>query len=192
MLEDLVRRSRSIRRFDPSRPVSRDTLKKLVALARLCPSGQNRQPLRFVLSADRETNETIFAHLRWAGALADWDGPAPDERPAAYILILHDTRITADAGQDPGITAQTMLLGAVEQGLGGCMIGSIARPALRAALALPDALEIRLCVALGAPAEQVQIDELGPDGDVRYWRDEQGTHHVPKRSLSELIVALDK
>ncbi len=185
----LVRHSRSVRRFDATFRIPRETLVALVSLARYCPSGQNRQPLRFFLSAEPETNDTIFPHLRWAGHLRDWAGPAVSERPTAYLLVLHDHTVAADPGQDPGIVAQTLLLGAATLGLGGCMIGSMSRSALHTALALPDTLEIRLCIALGKPAEEIQIDDVGPDGDTRYFRDADGVHHVPKRRLESLILA---
>jgi nitroreductase len=187
-LSQLVRASRSYRRFYQDRPVAFETLRELIDLARLAPTGSNRQALRFVLSANAERNALIFPRLAWAGYLRDWPGPEEGERPAAYILILNDTTIAKTAGCDHGIAAQTIMLGAVERGLGGCMIGSVQRDELRAALSIDSRYEILLILALGVPKEQVVIEEMPMDGDVRYWRDEHRVHHVPKRSLDDLII----
>ena len=187
-LRDLVLRNRSYRRFDESYCIERETLVELVGLARCTPSAANRQPLKYILSADQETNDRIFPCLTWAVYLKDWEGPGSGERPSAYIIILIDERITNDWWCDDGIAAQTILLGAVEQGLGGCMIGSIDKKRLRQELNIPEHLTIRLVVALGKPAEQVVLEDLAPGGDIRYWRDEKGNHHVPKRMLEELVV----
>lgn len=190
MLKDLVIKNRSYRRFYQDQAVDVDTLKELVALARLTPSGANMQPLKYILSADPEKNALIFSTLKWAGYLRDWPGPEEGERPSAYIIILNDTSLTKAAGCDHGIAAQTILLGAAEKGLGGCMIGSINRSELAQALNIPAQYEILLVLALGKPKEQVQIDPVGPDGSIRYWRDEQQVHHVPKRSLEEILLKL--
>lgn len=187
-LSELVRASRSFRRFYQEQAVSLETLRGLVALARLAPTGSNRQSLRFYLSAAAEKNARIFPHLGWAGYLRDWPGPVEGERPAAYIVILNDTSVSRNAGCDHGIAAQTILLGAAELGLGGCMIGSVQRDELRAELGLDPRYEILLVIALGAPKEQVVLEDLPAGGDVRYWRDAQAVHHVPKRALEELIV----
>ena len=125
----------------------------------------------------------------WAGFLTDWGGPAEGERPAAYVIILHDTEIREAGGVDHGIAAQSMVLGAMERGIGGCMIGSIDRPKLRAALEIPERYDILLIVALGKPAETVVLEDVGPDGDIKYYRDDQDVHHVPKRTLTELILS---
>jgi len=188
MLRDLVLRNRSYRRFRETEPIAFETLLELVDLARCSASGANLQPLRFALSADRECNARIFPHLAWAGYLADWPGPAEGERPAAYIVILGDTTIRKEFGCDHGIAAQSILLGAVERGLGGCMIGSIRREELRQVLAIPPECEILLVVALGVPAERVVLEDLGPDGSIRYWRDADGVHHVPKRALEAIVL----
>jgi nitroreductase len=188
MLKDLVTQTRSIRRFEESAPVARETLRELVDLARLSASGGNLQPLKFLLSADPERNARIFPHLSWAGYIADWAGPAEGERPAAYIVILGDTEIRATFGCDHGIAAQSIVLGAREKGLGACMIGSIERDALRAALAIPANCEILLVVALGRPAEHVVLQDAAPPRGIKYWRDAEGVHHVPKRSLNEIIL----
>ena len=131
MLEDLILKTRSYRRFDESARIEIETLRDLVKLARFSASGSNRQPLKFVLSCDPETNAAIFPHTRWAGYLTDWGGPAEGERPTAYIIILGDTEIREAGGVDHGIAAQSIMLGATERGLGGCMIGSIDKPKLR-------------------------------------------------------------
>ena len=157
-------------------------------MARHSASGNNWQPLKFFLSADPKTNARIFPHTRWAGRLPDWPGPAQGERPSAYIVILGDKSIQDTFGVDHGIAAQSILLGATERGLGGCMIGSVQRVKLHTELTLPDHLHILLIVALGKPKETVVIDPVGPDGAIAYWRDEDDVHHVPKRALDELIV----
>ena len=187
-LGDLVVRNRSYRRFDESVLIARETLVDLVGLARSVASGANRQPLKYILSCDRQANAQIFPCLTWAGYLEDWNGPAPGERPSAYVLILLDERIAKDCRCDEGIVAQTILLGAVERGLGGCIIGTFQRDRLRRQFTIPDHLEIRLVLALGKPVEKVVLEDVGPDGNIRYWRDNRGIHHVPKRTLGELIV----
>jgi nitroreductase len=187
-LEELLAKSRSFRRFHEDQPLDEKTLVGLVELTRLCPSAANRQPLKYLVSWEPEKNAAIFPHLRWAAALADWPGPAEGERPTGYVVILGDTRVARNFFCDHGIVAQSMLLGAVEQGLGGCMIGSIDREGLRRALQIPAHFEILLVLALGRPKETVVLEmDTSPD-QVPYWRDADGVHHVPKRPLEELLV----
>jgi nitroreductase len=188
MLKDLILRNRSYRRFHQDEPVSLETLKELVDLARLSASAANRQPLKYILSCEPEKNARIFPLLSWAGYLKDWGGPAEGERPAAYIVILGDRNITQAFGCDHGIASQSILLGATERGLGGCTIGSVRRPELVRALGISEQYEVLLVLALGKPKEQVVLETVGEDGDIRYWRDAQGVHHVPKRPLDEIIV----
>jgi nitroreductase len=188
MIRDLILSNRSCRRFDEGFVVERRTLEELVDLARLCASAANLQPLKYVLSCDAQKNARIFPHLAWAAYLKDWGGPPPGERPSAYLIILGDTAISHSFGCDHGIAAQSVLLGAREKGLAGCMIGLIQREELRQELNIPAQYEILLVLALGKPREQAVIDEVGPTGDIKYWRDNAGVHHVPKRSLIELIV----
>ncbi len=188
MLRELVLRTRSYRRFHQDQAIPRETLVALVDLARLSASAANWQPLKYMLSCTPEQNAKIFPHLAWAGYLADWPGPVEGERPAAYIVILGDRHIAKQVGCDHGIAAQIILLGATELGLGGCMIGSLQRELLRQELALPERYDILLVLALGRPKETVVLEEVGLDGDIRYWRDAQGVHHVPKRALAEIIL----
>jgi nitroreductase len=188
MLKSLVLKNRSYRRFYQDVPVSRDSLRELVDLARLSASAANRQPLKYFLSCEPDQNAIIFPYLGWAGYLKDWDGPAEGERPSAYIILLGDKSISPNFGCDHGIAAQSILLGAVEKGLGGCMIGSARKSELTHSLGIPDSFEILLVIALGKPKETVVIDPLGPGGDIKYWRDAQCVHHVPKRSLDDIIL----
>ena len=187
-LKELVRQTRSYRRFDESKAIELSTLRELVELTRFAATGSNQQPLKYKLSADPETNAKVFASLAWAGYLTDWSGPGPGERPTGYIVMLLDPRIRKEPGADHGIAAQTIMLGAVEQGLGGCMFGSVRKKELKSALSIPDELEILLVLALGVPVENVVLEDVGPDGSVKYYRDQDQTHHVPKRTLSEIIV----
>ncbi len=188
MFKDLIKKNRSYRRFYQEISVNREILEELVDLARLSPSARNAQPLRYILSCDPEKNALIFPFLAWAGYLKDWAGPEEGERPSAYIVILGDTELSKFFAWDLGIAAQSILLGATEKGLGGCMIASINKDNLRKDLSVPVRFEILLVIALGKPKETVVIEPIGPDGDIKYWNDRGEVHHVPKRSLSELII----
>jgi len=190
MIRELIIKNRSYRRFEPEVKLDERTLRDLVDLARLSGSAANRQPLKYILSWQPERNARIFEHLAWAGYLADWPGPAQSERPTAYIIVLGDTRISKKIDCDHGIACQSILLGAVERGFGGCMVGSINREGLRKALSIPTEYEILLVVALGRPSEEVVIEESGNERDFKYWRDENEIHHVPKRALDEVILNL--
>ncbi len=188
ILKDLAEKNRSYRRFDEQYLIERDTLIELIGLARLAASGRNGQPLKYFLSNEKALNEQIFSTLAWAGYLKEWPGPAKGERPSAYIIVLLDHQIADNYFCDDGIAMQNILLGAVEKGLGGCIIQSIKKPRLSEILNLPDHLEIIDVVALGKPVEKVVITDVAADGDIKYYRDENGVHYVPKRSLDELIV----
>lgn len=188
MIRALVLKNRSYRRFYQEVTIQVDTLKELVDLARLSASGGNRQPLKYVLSSDPQKNALIFEHLAWASYLKEWPGPSEGERPSAYIIVLGDTEIRRSITCDQGIVAQSILLGATERGLGGCIIGSIRKDKLRKALAIPPRYEILLVLALGKPKEKVVIENVRPDGDIKYWRDNEGIHHVPKRRLDDIII----
>jgi nitroreductase len=188
MIAGLIRKNRSCRRFYQDHGVGGDTLKGLVNLARLSASAANLQPLKYILSADPPKNDLIFSCLAWAGYLKDWPGPKEGERPSAYIIILGDTTISADFGCDHGIASQSILLGAREKGLAGCIIASINRERLRDILKIPESLEILLVLAIGKPRENFVIEPVGSDNDITYWRDNEGGHHVPKRDLDDIVV----
>ncbi len=187
-ISELVAKSRSYRRFDETHLLDEETLVGLVNVARLCPSAANRQPLKYMISWRPEENARVFANLRWAAALTDWEGPAKGERPTGYVIILGDTQIFKPVRWDDAIAAQTMLLAATEQGLGGCMLGSIDYAGLRDALDIPEHLKILLVVALGKPGETVVLEDGTPPDESPYWRDADGVHHVPKRSLAEVLT----
>lgn len=190
MILDLVKKNRSYRRFDQRAAVETETLRELVECARLAPSGRNVQPYRYVLSSEPARNAAIFECLAWAAYLADWPGPVEGERPSAYVVAVLDTQVSLAPGFDLGLSLQSMLLAAVERGLGGCIISSVRRDDLRKVLNLAPRYEIQCVVALGKPVETVVIEPLSPSGDIHYWRDEQGVHHVPKRSLDDLILRI--
>jgi nitroreductase len=190
MIADLVRKTRSYRRFYQDERVQIETLEELIDLARLGGSARNIQPLKYLLVNEPEECAAFFPHLGWAGYLAKWSGPQEGERPAAYIVCLLDTRLSKEADCDLGIASQNILLGATERGLGGCRIASFS-PALANDLELPAYLRVLLVLALGKPKEQVVI-ESADGGEIKYWRDDRQIHHVPKRSLAELIFRRER
>jgi nitroreductase len=189
MIADLIKQNRSFRRFHQNHVLDLETLTNLVDLARLSASAANLQPLRYILSVDSQKNSQIFSCLGWAAYLKDWNGPEEGERPSGYIIILSDSEKANDyVGYDCGIASQSILLGAREKGLAGCMIASIKRQQLRSLLDIDVRFKILLVIAIGEPKEEVVIETVGSDNSIRYWRDNAGVHHVPKRNLKDIII----
>jgi len=190
-LKELILKTRSYRRFNEDHHIDTETIESFIDLARLSASGANKQPLKYLIYNTAEDCQKIFPYLAWAGYLTDWPGPDKGERPTGYIVILGDKSLADTFGVDHGLAAQSIMLGASEAGLGGCIIASIKREELGNELSLPDKYEILLVLALGKPVENVIIEDL-KDADVKYWRDNSKNHHVPKRSLKDLIIKLKK
>lgn len=188
MLKDLIQKNRSYRRFFQEKRIEKEKLVELVGLVRWCASARNAQALKYVVIEKEEICEKIFPCLKWAGYLKEWDGPEEGERPAAYLIQVLDTHIEENCLCDDGLQLQTILLGAAEEGMGGCIIKAFQAEALRKELNLPEYLKILYVLALGVPKEKVVIEDI-QEGDYKYWRDAEGTHHVPKRKAEELLVS---
>jgi len=187
---ETVESNRSYRRFNQSRSLDKKILLDLVDLARKTPSAGNRQLLRYVISCSPDTNSRIFETLGWAASLPDWPGPEEGERPTGYIVILTDADSWDWARVDLGIAAQTILLGAAAQGLGGCMFGNVRRKELKNILELEESLTVQLVIALGEPVEEVVLEDAGEGESLTYYRSEDRVHHVPKRKLEDLVVRI--
>lgn len=188
MLKDLVLKNRSYRKFDAFFEVKDTQLFELIDLARICPSAGNLQNLRFMPVWEKPHLNIVFDNLRWAAYLSYWDGPEPEQRPTAYILIISPIQTNKFHLTDAGIAAQTILLGAAEKGLGGCILGSVNRQEIQERLGIPEGMEVSLVLALGKPAEKVVIEDVTDPDDIEYWRDPDNVHHVPKRALDDLII----
>ena len=184
----IVEQNRSYRRFDGEKRIGRERLLELVDLARKTPSAGNRQLLRYVVCCSPEHNARIYDTLAWAASLPDWPGPERAERPAAYVVIVAEKDSWDWTRVDLGIAAQTILLGAAAEGLGGCMFGSFRKEQLRRVIELEEMWEIQLVIALGHPVEQVVLEEAGAGESLTYYRSEDRVHHVPKRKLADLVL----
>jgi len=192
MISQLVSRTRTIRRFAEEKTIDHDQLRELLDLARLGGSARNAQVLKYMVVTEDALRRQLFPLLGWAGYLRDWPGPGPGERPPAYIVCLLDRELLRgpeiEAHFDLGIATQNLLLGAAECGLFGCRIGAFSPSLVQRLLQLDDRFKVLLVLALGYPAETVVLEEVGSDGDIRYWHDQQGVHHVPKRSLADILL----
>ncbi len=189
MLHDIISEARSIRRFDMSKPVSKETLTEFVDSLRFIPASCNFQALKYLIITDKDGCRFMRENTRWAALLPEYNGPADDESPTAYMIICHDTLITENETmylKDVGIAAQTVNLLAREKGIGCCMIGSFNISGVSEYFNLPENIKPKLTLALGYPDEfPVCEDEAG---SVAYYRDENNIHHVPKRKSKDLII----
>lgn len=185
--KELLSKNRSYRRFYQEESLDMAVLEDIIADVRITPSAANLQPMKFVLVNDRGCNDKIFPCTKWAGYLKDWPGPEEGERPAAYIVILGDRESSANISWDYGIAMQTILLSAVAKGYGGCAIVSFDKKKVREILSIPAELEVAAVIALGKPKEKVVVEDV-VDDNIKYWRDKEGIHHVPKRKVEDLIL----
>lgn len=188
ILKKLMEQNRSTRIFDENRRISPDSLRELIDLTRLCPSGRNLQPLRYRIAVTPEECAAIFPALKWAGYYTDWEGPEPGQRPAAYLIQCLDTALTPSCLCDDGLQLEAITLGAVALDLRCCIIKAFNPQLVTEALRLPAEMTPLYIVALGYGAEKTAIVPLGEDGDIRYFRTPDGTHCVPKRDLDDLII----
>jgi nitroreductase len=184
MIYEKIIGRRSIRKY-ARKEVPKEVVIKCVDAARLSPSGANRQPLRYVIVDDEELLREVFSTLSWAGYLPDYQ-PSEEEMPRAYVVILLDKNIRKDPGHDAGIAAMSISMVAYDEGLGSCILGAIHREELSKILNVPDDLYIVLVVSLGYPAENPVVDKI-KDEDIKYWLDENGVLHVPKRELKDIM-----
>ncbi len=183
---DAINKRRTIRKFKQTR-IDRGILIKFVEAARLAPSAANIQPLKYLIVDEDKCVGKVFETVKWAGYIVPEGNPKKGEEPTAYIVILADTEIKKSNYQhDAGAAAQNIMLAAIEEGIGSCWIGSINREALREILNIPESLEINTIIALGYPAEEPVVEEYS--GFIKYYKDEKGKLHVPKRSLKNLVM----
>ncbi len=183
----VIRANRSYRRYDSSVKVTDSQLKMMVEAARFCSSGRNLQPLRYRLVTDVRELDAVFEALKWAGYLTDWEGPAKEERPTAYLVQCLDTDLTTNCLCDDGLQIEAITLSAVPLGLGCCIIKSFNSQKLVETLRIPSNYKPLYVIAVGKPVETV-VTEPMKNNDVKYYRDSAGVHHVPKRELDDLIL----
>jgi len=182
---DLAVERRTIRKFRPH-PVPRDLLERLVNAARLAPSAANVQPLEFIVVDGAAAKAEVFPALKWAAYIAPAGDPRPGEEPAAYVVCLVNSKLREKMFEyDVGAAMENMILVALSEGVGACWLLSIDRDRLRAALGVPEGYRIDSVLALGYPAEAPAAEVMGES--CRYWKDEAGRLHVPKRALATVI-----
>ena len=176
---------RSIRRFKDV-PISKEILERCVNAARVAPSAGNRQPLEYIVVEDEPLLPQVFSTLGWAAYIKPRGEPPPGKRPKAYIVILKHKDIgVASSVYDVGAAMENIILVALEKGIGSCPFASIDRDRLREILSIPEIHEIALVIALGYPDESPLEEPF--EGSVKYWRDEDDVHHVPKKKLESIL-----
>lgn len=190
MFKDLVKKSRSYRGYDESRRITREELMEFVDAARFAPSSVNGQPFQYILAWKKEDVDRIQPLTGWARGLPHMKLPHPGECPTAFVIICQNTDWGSDLNRyqrDVGIVAQTMLLAAVEAGLGGIMIGNFNPKRVASELELPENLVPMLIVAFGKPDEEIVLVEVEAGESIKYYRDENDVHYVPKRKLDDIV-----
>ncbi len=183
--KNIVNNTRCVRRFKPNTIIKKDELVELIDIARTVSSGKNMQPLKYIAITDDEIKDEVYKPLVWAAHLKDWN-QKEDEKPSAYILVINDTSIEGFSAIDSGIAMQTIMLGATAKGYAGCILASIDKIGFKQLFKLEDNLEPMFIIALGIRDEEIKVVDV--KNDTNYFRGKDGTHFVPKRRLSEVLI----
>ncbi len=184
-LYDLIQTRRSVRQFKP-KSISQDILVDIVDAGRLAPSAANRQPLEFIVVDEENKKKQIFPCLKWAGYIAPDGDPKPCQEPQAYVIVLVNTEIRSKGFErDAGAAIENMILAAWGKGIGSCWIISVDKDRVKTLLDIPAAYKLDSVIAFGYPAETPVVEDT--DDSVRYWKDEKGCLHVPKRKLANIM-----
>ena len=182
-LASLLTKNRSTRGFDASFKVRKDQLLSLVEAARLAPSAMNQQALRYRLVTEEEAS-LLLPHIRLGAALPDMKLPLEGTEPNAFIVVCA-TKEGRFVDIDMGISAQTILLRAVEMGLNGVCIMAFDSEAVQKALQLP--LVPQLLIAIGRSAERIEVVDIHEGESQTYYR-RNGVHFVPKLTTEDLLI----
>lgn len=185
---EAVMNRRTVRKFTPQ-AVKREDILKIIDCARMSAFGANMQPLKFAV-IDGENANKVYPFTKWAGYISGWE-PDENERPSAYIAILADTEIkpAEKTETDSGAAVTSMMLEALELGLGSCWLGAINREGIKEALNIDEKYHVTYLLALGYPAQTGEVFNI-QDNNVKYYFDENENVHVPKRTLDEVIVEI--
>lgn len=181
----LTEKARSYRRFQAEKAIPVELLWEMISAAGMAPCASNLQRLRFSIVTDENERKILFSGIGWAGYLTDWGGPEPAERPSAYIVIHAPEEEKFFTGIDVGIAASYIVLSASEAGIGSCMLLNFDREAVKG-IAPADGYTSELVIALGYPDEKILLEK--DSENIRYWRDKNGVHHVPKLPLETIIL----
>lgn len=190
--QQAISKRRSVRSFTQD-PIKNDLLETLVDAARLAPSAHNLQPLEYVLVIQPSLCAQIFGCLKWANYTSPKGTPDKQHRPTAYVAICVRQEYLSPVGSDYdlGAAAASLCILAADQGLGSCWIKNINYPKVSRLLNLPGGVKLDSIIALGVPAEVPVLVDLGSEDSgkevIRYWRDNDDRHFVPKRSLKSIL-----
>lgn len=191
MLRDIVLFNRSYRGYDETYRFTKEQLLGYVDLTRFTASSVNAQPLKYHIAYEKEEVDLIQSMTKWARALPEMTLPHDGMHPTGFIVICQDTDISPNLARyqkDIGIVAQTILLAACEEKLGGCMIGNFVPEEVKEKLGFAENLQPMLIIALGKPDEKIVITEIESGDSIKYYRDENDVHYVPKRKLGDIII----
>jgi nitroreductase len=171
--QEVVRRRRMVRNYDPTRPVPPDTVERLLRNAVRAPSAGFSQGWAFLVLSTPEERERFWAATTSAGEPDAW---LRDMRNAPLLIVplshkqaYLDRYASADKGWtdrdearwpvpywdiDTGFAALLMLLTAVDEELGACFFGVPPEhmDAFRAAFGVPGEYTPIGCVSVGYPA----------------------------------------
>lgn len=185
---DAVKERRTIRKFRQD-PLKQEDIMQIIDCARLAPYGANLQPLKFAVITDESKRKELYPLIKYAGYLTDWN-PEFEECPPVFIAVLNDTSLkpTAKSECDSGAAVTSMCLAATEFGIGSCWLGAIDRAMIKTKLGIDEKYDVTYMLGLGYPAQSGETFDM--KDDIKYYFDENGNVHVPKRMLSDIIIDL--
>jgi nitroreductase len=162
---EAIRERYSVRAYE-DRPIPDEALQAILEAARAAPSGNNRQPWKFVVVRDPK------ARARLAEACCGQKFVA--QAPVVIVGVgltperVMECGVAGDA-VDVAIALDHITLAAVELGLGTCWIGAFDQDAVRQLLGIPPGARVVGILPLGYPASKPYGKTRKPLSEIVYW-----------------------
>lgn len=173
---ELVQGRQSDRKFDPSRPVEREKIERILEAARLAPSACNAQPWHFIVVDEPELKNKVAdaASAKLLGM-----NHFTKQAPVHIVVVEESVNLSSGIGGwvknkhfahlDIGIAAAHIVLAARAEGLGTCILGWFDEKKMRSLLNIPSSKRILLDVVVGYSLQETRAKKRKDLNEIASW-----------------------
>ncbi|MCZ7399079.1 MAG: nitroreductase family protein [Candidatus Methanoperedens sp.] len=161
---DIIKRRRSVRRFDGA-TIPKEAMEQILEAGRWAPSGANAQPWRFVVVTQKEKLSAISDFCYYKLFKSRHVG----EAGAAVVICADPEAGSKTYTIDAAIAGTNMTLMATSLGIGSCWIGAFREEKLKELLHIPAELKIIALIAFGYEVGKASVPPRLPLSSIAHY-----------------------